>query len=67
MEPQPQTIKTLRELEREYILETLKRLDNNKAKTAAQLGITLRTLYNKLHDYGWFKENGYEHPWSARQ
>jgi DNA-binding NtrC family response regulator len=38
----------LHELEEEYILHTLKRTGNNKKKTAAILGISLRTLYSRL-------------------
>jgi DNA-binding NtrC family response regulator len=41
--------KTLRELEIEAILEGLGRNGGNKPKTAEELGISLKTLYNKLH------------------
>ena len=41
----------LREIEKEYILSTLTRLGNNKAKTAQALGISEKTLYNKLYRY----------------
>jgi DNA-binding NtrC family response regulator len=41
--------KTLRELEIEAILEGLTRNDGNKPRTAEELGISLKTLYNKLH------------------
>ena len=41
----------LREIEKEYILATLHRLQNNKAKTAQALGISEKTLYNKLYRY----------------
>src|SRR5213082_1855836 len=41
----------LREIEKEYILATLNRLQNNKAKTAQALGISEKTLYNKLYRY----------------
>jgi DNA-binding NtrC family response regulator len=43
---------TLAEMERIAILETLKLHGNNKTKTAAVLGIGLRTLHTKLKDYG---------------
>ncbi len=43
---------TLEELEREHILKALERHKNNKTHAAAALGVTLKTLYNKLHDYG---------------
>src|SRR5947209_9684184 len=41
----------LREIEKEYILATLSRLQNNKARTAQALGISEKTLYNKLYRY----------------
>ena len=41
--------KTLRELELEAILEGLERNGGNKPKTAEELGVSLKTLYNKLH------------------
>ena len=40
---------SLRELEMQAILEGLDRNLGNKAKTAEELGISLKTLYNKLH------------------
>ncbi|MFZ9001093.1 MAG: sigma-54-dependent Fis family transcriptional regulator [Bacteriovoracaceae bacterium] len=43
---------TLGDLERVYICNTLGQLDGNKTKTAKVLGITVKTLYNKLHSYG---------------
>ncbi len=42
---------TLRELEKNLILETLSSLNNNKTKTAESLGISIRTLRNKLTEY----------------
>jgi DNA-binding NtrC family response regulator len=41
--------RTLREMEAEAILEGLDRNDGNKPRTAEELGISLKTLYNKLH------------------
>ena len=41
----------LDEVEREYLLASLERLGGNKARTAAALGISEKTLYNKLHRY----------------
>ncbi len=41
----------LREIEKEYILSSLGRLQNNKARTAQALGISEKTLYNKLYRY----------------
>jgi Nif-specific regulatory protein len=43
---------TLEELERNHIMTTLENLAGNKTKTAKVLGITVKTLYNKLHSYG---------------
>jgi two-component system NtrC family response regulator len=40
---------TLRELELRAILEGLERNQGNKPRTAEELGISLKTLYNKLH------------------
>jgi DNA-binding NtrC family response regulator len=43
---------TVEEAERELILWTLKSTNNNKTRTAEILGISLKTLHNKLHRYG---------------
>jgi two-component system response regulator AtoC len=43
---------TLREAERVLILRTLEAQDGNKKSTAAILGISRRSLYNKLAAYG---------------
>ena len=40
---------SLRELEMRAILSGLERNHGNKARTADELGISLKTLYNKLH------------------
>lgn len=42
---------TLAELEKRLILETLDREKNNRTKAAKVLGISVRTLRNKLHAY----------------
>jgi DNA-binding NtrC family response regulator len=42
---------TLRELEREYIVETLKQTGGNKSKAAQMLGLDRKTLYRKLDEY----------------
>lgn len=41
----------LREVEREYILGSLRRNKGNKSRTAELLGISEKTLYNKLNRY----------------
>jgi len=46
----------LDDIEREHILNALQFYNGNKSKTSAALGITLKTLYNKLNKYeveGW--------------
>ncbi len=35
----------------EYILQVYAKNNYNKQVTAAELGISLKTLYNKLHKY----------------
>ncbi|MBM3208098.1 MAG: sigma-54-dependent Fis family transcriptional regulator [Chlamydiae bacterium] len=42
---------TLSEVEKNHILNTLVMLNNNKTKTAETLGISIRTLRNKLKEY----------------
>ena len=41
----------LRELEKRHILKTLERLDGNRTQSAKALGISVRTLRNKLNEY----------------
>ncbi len=43
--------KTLHQMEKEMILQTLEEVDNNKTKCAEILGISIRTLRNKLTEY----------------
>jgi DNA-binding NtrC family response regulator len=50
---------SLRELEMQAILAGLERNGGNKPKTAEELGISLKTLYNKLHQ---LQEGGLEKP-----
>jgi len=48
--------KTLAEVEREHIERTLARHGGNKRAAAADLGISLKTLYNRLNQ--WAEEKG---------
>ncbi|HEV3258211.1 MAG TPA: sigma-54 dependent transcriptional regulator, partial [Gemmataceae bacterium] len=41
--------RTLREIEMEHVLRVLQKHDGNKPAAAAELGISLKTLYNKLN------------------
>ena len=50
---------SLRELEMQAILEGLERNQGNKPRTAEELGISLKTLYNKLHQ---LQESAAERP-----
>ena len=47
--PSPRGPISLREIEMQAILEGLDRNHGNKVRTAEELGISLKTLYNKLH------------------
>lgn len=46
---------SLYDLERRYILNAVSKHAGNKTEAAQELGITIKTLYNKLHEYGEFK------------
>ncbi|MFP5518470.1 MAG: sigma-54 interaction domain-containing protein [Bdellovibrionia bacterium] len=46
---------TVHELEKKYILKALSHFGGNKTQAANALGITIKTLYNKLHEYGEFE------------
>lgn len=47
----PKPVMTLKEMEKEMIVKTLRLTGGNKTKAAQQLGITVRTLRNKLNEY----------------
>lgn len=50
--------KTVAEIEQELILKTLEHCGRNRTKAAEMLGISVRTLRNKLHEYN--ADNGDE-------
>ena len=50
-EPQPDNI-TLKENEKEQIMSALNATDNNVSQASKMLGISRRTLYNKMAKYG---------------
>jgi two-component system response regulator FlrC len=43
---------TLYEMEKNMIFDTLNKLNWNKTKASKMLGISVRTMRNKLHEYG---------------
>jgi DNA-binding NtrC family response regulator len=47
---------TISQAEKELILETLERCDQNRTKAASMLDISIRTLRNKLNEYGMAKD-----------
>jgi transcriptional regulator with PAS, ATPase and Fis domain len=49
MAPLPGSTKTLADIEMEHILRVLEKNNHNKPLTAKELGISLKTLYNKLN------------------
>ena len=52
-EPLKVPAKGLRAVEKELILQTLKDAGGNRSQTARLLGISVRTLRNKLKEYGY--------------
>lgn len=54
----PDSGKTLRDLEMDAIQAALQRNEGNKAKAAEELGISLKTLYNKLNQPNEAKKAG---------
>jgi two-component system response regulator FlrC len=49
--PMPTSGRTIEAVEKDMILETLCQRMGNRSQTAAVLGISIRTLRNKLHEY----------------
>lgn len=47
---------SLADVEKSHILNVLSYANNNKTRAAALLGISLKTLYNKLHQYDCFEK-----------
>ena len=43
---------SIKELEKEAIIRTLKFFNNNRRKTARSLEVSERTLYRKIDEYG---------------
>jgi len=50
--PRPAANGKLRDMEKEMIMKTLKEVNGNKAKAAKLLGVSVRTVRNKLSEYG---------------
>ena len=48
-EPIPATARTLEQVEMEHVLSVLEKHNGSKTAAAAELGISLKTLYNKLN------------------
>jgi transcriptional regulator with PAS, ATPase and Fis domain len=48
---------SIKDAEKSLILSTLEACQQNKTKAAKQLGITVKTLYNKLDQYGELETN----------
>ena len=53
---------TLAEVERQFTLATFEHLGRHKEKTAATLGISLKTLYNRLKEYAADEDNPLSEP-----
>jgi DNA-binding NtrC family response regulator len=52
------SIKTLKDVEKTLICDTLNLVEGNKTKAAKLLGISVRTLWNKVNEYGMANGNG---------
>jgi DNA-binding NtrC family response regulator len=49
---QPVVCGRIRDMEKELILKTLNDVNGNKTKAAKLLGVSVRTIRNKMHEYG---------------
>lgn len=47
---------SLHDVQKVYVLKSLQYFKGNKTKVAKALGVTIKTLYNKLHEYGIFEK-----------
>ena len=47
----------INELEKELIVKTLEKFNNNRRKTSKVLGLSERTLYRKINQYNIEKNN----------
>lgn len=48
----PGQLGTIRDMEREMIVRVLKETDGNRTRTAEKLGVSVRTIRNKIKEYG---------------
>jgi two-component system nitrogen regulation response regulator GlnG/two-component system response regulator HydG len=48
----PKTIKSLAQVEKDYIIHSLRILDNNQTEVAKRLGISRSTLWRKIKEHG---------------
>ncbi len=51
-QPSPTTGRTVKEIERQWITKILTEVDGNRTRAAKILGITRKTLQNKIKEYG---------------
>jgi len=56
-ESQLEVGQTIADVEKKLILKTLKHCQNNRTRAAETLGISIRTLRNKLHEYNYSDED----------
>jgi DNA-binding NtrC family response regulator len=52
-EPAAPAANTLRDMEKTLIFDTLSKVNGNKMQASKLLGISVRTIRNKLHEYGY--------------
>jgi two-component system response regulator AtoC len=54
---EPQRLQTLEDIEKNAILSALERCGGNRTKAAEELGITRKTILNKLKGYSWSSDS----------